>query len=254
MIRLSRSKIPPVLASKQADATQKLWDAWKAGKKIEADKGIYAHPDVKNALRAAQHDKCAYCETRNPTSHDVVEHYRPKNGWRQERGHALTKPQYFWLSYKWENLLFACDLCNDAGHKQNLFPLADPGCRATPEKPDISKEEPLLLDPYTDEPGDHIEWSSDIPRPVKGSRKGRKTIDACGLDKDGPLMDARRAHLQILEAVIPLCERLPGDDPGRTPALQVIVRSIDDSAPWAAMVRANLGVRIKALQNPKTSV
>jgi uncharacterized protein (TIGR02646 family) len=148
MIRLTRPPRPIALGRRAARATQKLWDAWQAGEELKIQSSVYAHPDVKDALRDAQNDKCAYCETQNPTSHDVVEHYRPKNGWRQNRGDELTKPQYFWLSYDWENLLFACDQCNDSGHKQNLFPLANPADRATPQQPDTSVEVPMLLRAY----------------------------------------------------------------------------------------------------------
>jgi uncharacterized protein (TIGR02646 family) len=246
MILLHRPPVPHALASSCADAEKALWDAWGDGQKIETDNGVYAHAEVKSALRTAQHNKCAYCETINPTSHDVVEHYRPKNGWRQEKHDALTKPEYFWLSYRWQNLLFACDTCNDRGHKQNLFPLANPSERATPDKPDTSIEVPLLLDPYVDDPKDHIEWSRDIPRAHRSSAKGLKTIEICGLDKDGLLMDQRRKYLNDLETLLTAFEGLSEGDHRRLATRPVFRQRIEDSAPWAAMVRENLGQRIAA--------
>jgi uncharacterized protein (TIGR02646 family) len=234
------------LASKCADAEKALWDAWKAGEEIEIDNRVYAHADVKRALRNAQHNKCAYCETINATSHDVVEHYRPKNGWRQEKQHPLSKPEYFWLSYRWENLLFACDQCNDRGHKQNLFPLANPSERATPGKPDTSIESPLLLNPYVVDPKDHIEWNRDIPRAHKNSAIGRTTIEVCGLDKDGLLMDQRQQYLNELETLLTAFEDIPEEDQRRFATRPVFRQRVEDSAPWAAMIREHLGQRIAA--------
>lgn len=247
MVRLRRPPIPQALAANQATATQALWSEWRqTGTMPKANASIYANPSVKLALRNAQAHKCAYCETLNPTSHDVVEHFRPKNGWRQNSGDVLQGPEYFWLSYDWENLLFACDQCNDAGHKQNHFPLFNPKQRATVANPQHAQERPLLINPYADKPDLYIEWNRDIPRPRKGSKKGRKTIDVFGLARDGRLMDQRRAHLMTLERVVELVECSSQSAQREAVRLQLL-SAISDSGPWAAMTRANLGRRILAL-------
>jgi uncharacterized protein (TIGR02646 family) len=213
----------------------------------KADPSIYAHRAVKVALRNAQADKCAYCETLNPTSHDVVEHFRPKNGWRQKSGDSLRKPEYFWLSYDWENLIFACDRCNDAGHKQNHFPLYNPRRRATAANPQHAQERPLLINPYADDPGLYIEWNRDIPRPRNRSRKGRKTITVFGLDRDGLLMDQRRAHLLKLERTVRMVETYSPNNLIREAMRLQLLGEIENTATWAAMTRANLAARIQAL-------
>lgn len=248
MIRLQRPGIPPTLARRAGIATGKLWDVWRKGDPLpKAKPTVYADPSVKRALRAAQHDKCAFCETINPSSHEVVEHYRPKDGWRQERGDALQKPQYFWLAYAWENLLFVCDVCNDRAHKENLFPLANPECRATPDMPDTAGEEPLLINPYALDPEDHIDWSSDVPVVRNGSPRGRATIDVLGLDRDGRRADFRRDHLSKTEVSLARLELLPENDPLRVEMRSAFPEFLGDDAPWAAMIRANLGDRIRAL-------
>ena len=248
MIRLTRPDVPAGHAVRASKGTKKLWEEWNnTGVTPKAKSSIYAHPSVKEALKNAQHHKCAYCETLNPTSHDVVEHFRPKNGWQQKRGDALGKPAYFWLSYEWENLLFACDVCNDAAHKGNLFPLAIPSARADAANPDVANEKPLLINPYIVDPDRHIEWSKDIPRPRNKSRMGRKSIEVFGLDHDGLMMDKRRQYLNEIELSIKLANALSAHDSLRKELVINLHDCLKDSAPWAAMIRANFKDRILAL-------
>lgn len=248
MIRLTHPAIPSGHATRASNGTKKLWDEWNTtGVTPKVKSSIYAHQSVKKALMNAQHNKCAYCETLNPTSHDVVEHFRPKNGWQQKRGDSLSKPAYFWLGYEWKNLLFACDLCNDAAHKGNLFPLANPSQRADAANPDVANEKPLLINPYTIDPDRHIEWNRDIPRPRNKSRRGSKSIEVFGLDHDGRMMDQRRQYFGEIELSIKLADALPLDNPLRKEIVMKLFCSIEDAAPWAAMIRANLADRIRAL-------
>ena len=248
MIRLTRPAIPSGHSVRAFKGTNKLWDEWNTtGITPEAKSSIYSHPSVKKALMTAQHNKCAYCETLNPTSHDVVEHFRPKNGWQQKRGNLLSKPAYFWLGYEWENLLFACDRCNDAAHKGNLFPLANPSQRADAANPDVANEKPLLINPYTVDPDQHIEWNRDIPRPRNKSRRGSKSIEVFGLDHDGLMMDQRRQYLKNVGNILALVEASPADNPKRLVVVPQLLDCLKDSAPWAAMVRSNLEGRIRAL-------
>lgn len=248
MIRLTRPAIPSGHAARASNGTNKLWDEWNAtGITPEAKSSIYAHLSVKMSLKTAQHNKCAYCETLNPTSHDVVEHFRPKNGWQQKRGNPLSKPAYFWLGYEWENLLFACDRCNDAAHKGNLFPLANPSQRADVANPNIANEKPLLINPYTVDPDRHIEWNRDIPRPRNKSRRGSKSIGIFGLDHDGLMMDQRRQYLKEVENILSFVEASPLDNPKRPIVVLQLLDCLKESAPWVAMIRSNLESRIRAL-------
>jgi len=57
----------------------------------------YKMGDIKTLIRGLYKNKCAYCEQRVEQSH--VEHYRPKQ-------------TYYWLAFSWDNLLCACDDCN----------------------------------------------------------------------------------------------------------------------------------------------
>ena len=248
MIRLARPQKPVPLVEAEGNETITLIDAWSAGEEIIIKPAIYNHPTVKQALRTAQNDKCAYCETRNTTSHDVVEHFRPKNGCRHVRRDALIRPQYFWLAYTWDNLLFACDQCNDAGHKQNLFPLINPAMRATAEHRNIEQEKPLLLDPYgRKDPENHIAWDRDVPRPRNGSRYGQATIAAFRLDEDSLLLRERKKHLDRVESLLKMIESLPPNHFERLASKPVFLKWASNEEIWSAMIRFNLGLRIQAL-------
>jgi uncharacterized protein (TIGR02646 family) len=247
MIRLQRPLKPKVLEDKAGPETQLLWDQWNGGQPLQIKSAIYAHRTVKQALKAAQKGKCAYCETVNPRSHDVVEHYRPKSGWRQTKTDVLNKPEYFWLAYDWQNLLFACDLCNDAGHKQNLFPLSNPANRATAHNPDITQEDPLLLNPYDTDPNDHIEWQRDVPRAKNHSECGAETIRTFGIDLDQDLLDQRRDYINFMEELLTIVEGLSPKSQKRVASRGVFRQRLQDDAPYAAMIRENLTDRIMAV-------
>jgi uncharacterized protein (TIGR02646 family) len=101
---------------------------YDAGKRsFVFDAAIYGHNTVKNALIAAQHGKCCFCERKTGNDGDV-EHLRPKSGWRQTAGGRLNRPGY-WLAYRWDNLFLSCSACNQR-HKRDLFPLVDAAKRA----------------------------------------------------------------------------------------------------------------------------
>lgn len=247
MIRLHRPAIPQARRRIAARETRVLWDSWAAGRRLVIKPGVYAHPSIKDALRAAQHHKCAYCETSNPRSHDVVEHFRPKSGWRQNQGDPLSRPQYFWLAYEWDNLLFACDLCNDAGHKQNLFPLANPKQRASPTAPSVAQEKPLLINPYTENPSEFIEWNRDVPRPRRRSRKGAATIQVFGLATDERLIDFRRTHFDAIQIYLSAAENMARGNPDRVKIKTVLLNQLKDAAQFAAMNRESFAARIHRL-------
>jgi hypothetical protein len=97
-------------------------------------------------------------------------------------GQKVTHPGYFWLAYCWENLLPSCNDCNTGQGKNNLFPVANGHILLKAAKPaDVggyrsryvasvkwagfyylgpreleAAEKRLLLNPYLDEPRDHL--------------------------------------------------------------------------------------------------
>ena len=164
---------------------------------------LYCHPDVKAQLKSDQNGKCAYCERMFNGDYGAVEHYRPKGGWQQEVGEKLKRPGYYWLAYEWGNLLYSCDECNTS-YKRNLFPLSVPDTRDIDNR-DISREDPLLLNPSSEDPGEHIGFNKEmaVPRIIDGvpSAKGLKTIELLGLNTRLALKQARRDAYRTFKAL-----------------------------------------------------
>lgn len=175
---------------------------------------LYKDPSVKAALEELFRDKCAYCETAGFAGFSWdVEHFRPKGRVAEAVGH----PGYYWLAYTWENLYPSCVLCNQrrkdqptyadpttrpALGKTDQFPIADDTCRAwTPTDP-ISLETPLLLDPCSDQPEQHLRFdATGKVSALNGSDKGDATIRVFGLNRRR-LVRSRQAALGMISGLI----------------------------------------------------
>jgi uncharacterized protein (TIGR02646 family) len=151
--------------------------------------------------------KCAYCEHPEQRKRNDVEHFRPKG--RALRGaHVSQTHGYWWLAWRWENLLFSCANCNQSPFKLDRFPLAaGSGVLVAEDDPygaQAGVEHIELIDPSRESGVDHIEFERvTLPgsvrqwRPVarNGSVRGATTIRVCGLDRDD-LLDAYEAHVR----------------------------------------------------------
>ena len=159
---------------------------------------IYGHTSVRNTLLEAQHRKCCYCESKFRANYPgAVEHFRPKGAVQQERSQEREYPGYYWLAYGWENLLVSCFWCNST-YKGALFPLSDPETRARSHHDELDAEDPLLVDPASEDPRQHIRFRGSACEPLTG--RGRETIRVLGL-KRSDLEEDRRERLAILDAL-----------------------------------------------------
>lgn len=148
----------------------------------------YKGADVKLALEALFHGKCAYCETRYSVSAPVdIEHHRPKGAVAEASDHG----GYWWIAMHWENLLPSCIDCNRqrgqvlvdsssslavlaaaakpviaAAGKKDSFPIADEAERAVAEAADFTQEGALLLDPCRDDPSAYLIYNFDPAHPL----------------------------------------------------------------------------------------
>lgn len=203
-------------------------------------KSIYSHADVKNALNQLQHGICCYCESQyDVTSYGEVEHFRPKNGWQQDKtDRNLHQPGYYWLAYKWENLMYACKRCN-CKYKQNYFPLKDPRKRFKPTGRNISQEEPLLINPYEEKnPERHLTFEGTTIKPL--TDEGKASIEFYGLDRE-ELNESRQdiyAHIKALEELVRLAK---GTDNER-PTMDILKKLLKDDITrgrYTLMIRCN---------------
>jgi uncharacterized protein (TIGR02646 family) len=250
MIEVHRpATVPPILLNQGVTERQKLCRAYQRaparydnGEKVFAfDSAIYGHTEVKTALITAQHGKCAFCESQvTHISQGDVEHFRPKGRFRQRAGDSLERPGYYWLAYTWENLLFACQLCNQR-YKKNEFPLSNPAKRARSHRDDVSVEQPLFVDPSSGEdPAASLSFREEVP--FHRNKRGKETIRALGLTR-APLQEKRKERLDTLEMIFFVAYKLPLPNTAILPeevqrARDLLRRAISDAGEYAAMVRA----------------
>lgn len=237
MIRVLRGPAPPSLAGEDSPGGRERAEAInhrgravvppKPGKRPGKAAGFkfkaYKRNDVVEALRTLFRKKCAYCEFGYaPGGPDDIEHFRPKNAVVIDG--KLSEPGYYWLGADWNNLLPSCIDCNrrrtlefDGGRKglsgkANLFPVADEN-RRWRDPHNTNDEEPLLLNPCEDEPGEHLEFFGDgLVRAVLDddgcvSRKGEESIQVFGLQRRD-LVEARDRKLKHVRALIEVALKL----------------------------------------------
>lgn len=220
------------------EALKRLFEAdaqaYTSGKsKFSVNKNIYGHETVKKALKAAQHDKCCFCERK--TEVGDVEHYRGKGGYQQDETETLQFPGYYWLAYDWKNLFFSCETCNRS-YKRNFFPLENPDERATSHLDDLSLERPIIINPAVDDPEEFIEFYGHLPKATNGNRKGSETIKRTGLDR--PFIDDRRRnHYTILKTIFQAANNPDLPKTERDSLLDLITESSKISCEYAAMIR-----------------
>lgn len=247
MIRIDKPDQPPSILKTKGKAQRcglssaysRASNAYQSGsRKFSFDSEIYAHDTVKRALLAAQHDKCAFCESKiTHISYGDVEHFRPKAGYRQNNSEALSTPGYYWLAYEWDNLLLSCQLCNQR-YKKNLFPLVDPATRATSHHDDLTQETPLFIQPAADHPEQYISFRREIPYAINDNARGESTIKSLGLDRT-TLNERRLDRYEVLRHLYILIQLDPSA-PESVEAQAYLARVTLDSAEYANMAKAAL--------------
>lgn len=153
---------------------------------------------IRPHLNKLYYGKCAYCESfSEPASTIEVDHYRPTS-------------KYRWLAFEWSNLLPACKKCNSK--KSNRFPLQDEKLKFNSSNGDnykvdsktlMDKEKPLLLNPELDNPTDHLVYTPPYGEIASksDSLKGEKTIEICGLNRDGLQEAYKRQIDRIVDTI-----------------------------------------------------
>ena len=215
---------------------------YRSGARTFNFKKLYRSTRVKDVLKKLQHDKCCYCERRVAPSETRVDHFRPKGAVRQSKDdNSREHPGYYWLAYRWDNLVLACGECNL--RKSDYFPLENPGQRARSHLDPVDRELPLLLNPYVEtELREHIAFNGSGCE--HGTERGRVTVQVLGLN--GPYLQDERQHaLKMLEfACDVLCAK---EDPSLgdivCEARWRIMEAVQRDAPFSAMARDYLRYR-----------
>lgn len=241
MIRIRKpTEIPDILLHAGQEATENNINQFEqfsaeylsGERKFEFEHAIYGDESVKESLRHAQHGKCCFCERKEEIGD--VEHYRPKSGYRQQRGGKRSQTGYYWLAYDWDNLLFCCPKCNRR-YKENLFPLLDPSKRAVSHHDDIRNEEPLFIHPADENPEEFIEYKGIHPRAINGNIRGMTTIRETGIDR--PFLDERRFALYTILKQIYFLLQSSLESEKRLQLQQLLDEAAEESAEFASMIR-----------------
>ncbi len=223
MIRVNRGDPPPDFAIRRANWETGLQQARVGDPKITASKyWNRVRPEIRNdaeVLAARLHRKCAFCESK--MSHVMspqIEHFRPK-----------SNAAYEGRMFDWSNWLLSCGVCNTK--KGRFF--------------DGGNEDLRIIDPASEPPSDHIGFVGSIPLGL--SSRGTETIKRLRLRREA-LNSYRTAWLAVVGVL--LLAALDGSLATRTAARRYLIWSMQDEAPFAAMVREFIGEMAPAFAKP----
>lgn len=169
MIRLVRPALPVDLADRLPDLTAEIE---RSGERTRTARALWkravvrrnVHAPLRRLLEgmAPGYQRCMYCGDSQGTD---IDHFEPLS-----RNPLRT--------FDWLNHLLACSTCN-SNLKRDRFPLAADGT-------------PLLVDPTTEDPFDHLLLTPSLGVYVARTDKGAATIDVCGLNR--PVLTQGRVH------------------------------------------------------------
>ena len=139
----------------------------------------YKNAENKKVLLSASNNKCMYCESYvTHISYGDVEHIRPKS-------------RYPDLEFTWGNLGIVCSICNNT-------------------KSDKFDESTQYINPYQDDPEDHILASGALLLHKQGSERGQLTILEIGLNRVA-LIEKRFEKINRIQNAIDAAMRTPNN-------------------------------------------
>jgi len=139
--------------------------------------GNYKHQINKNALRIASNDKCMYCESKiSHIDHAHVEHIKPK-----------ANNKFPELEFNWNNLGYACPKCNN--NKSDKY------CCECP-----------YIDPYSENPAEHLYAFGTLLFQRNGSERGEITIRDIQLNRP-ELVEKRAERIREMQKALNACFR-----------------------------------------------
>jgi len=212
MISLECPPEPPILVTKKSVWTRKWLEQLAKGKSRPESKQ-YAHPQVREHLRAMTRHKCAYCERTLRENEEEVDHFVSVH----------TRAEW---AFRWENLHLSCRGCND-------------------KLPDVSYPPDTVLDPADrsrPRPEDCLCFERECVRPRSESQWGDRTIQKFRLDRGDLDLDRSRALLDFNETLRGIQGRLIREQRTRmTPEKDERIRSFaSPSHAFSAMFQSYL--------------
>lgn len=180
MIKLEKLPEPQVLRDNKANWTNAYLNALGQGSTVsDTLKTRYRHADVKSQIKAETNEKCAYCESK-------IDHI-----YAGDIEHIIPKSKFPNLIFEWTNLTYCCGECNR-------------------RKLDYYDDQNPLLNPYTDNPEEHLIAAGDFIVSNPGSKKGLLTQLKLELNRV-PLLERRRERLMHLQSLLELYTSVEGE-------------------------------------------
>lgn len=165
--------------------------------------GNYKHPENKAALIEASYGKCMYCESEvTSIYYGDIEHIKPKSKFPD-------------LEFDWTNLGFVCAKCNGA-------------------KSDKFSETLPYLNPYGEDPENHVVFGGAIAMQKRGSERGELTIIDIDLNRPG-LIEQRNNRYESVKKVIDRCFRSSPEL--RELALEEIKKEAKKDKEYSSMIK-----------------
>lgn len=171
MIKLNKLVLPDSIINKIEERAASFSKCIADGVDVpDALASSYKAKDIKEFLRRETSDKCAYCESKVPhIDHGDVEHILPKSIFPD-------------LRFSYENLTYACGICNTK--KGSFYDAGVP-----------------LLNPYKDLPEDHLMPVGPMVLRVPTSDRGLLTEKKLDLNRSD-LVERRQERLQAAASLV----------------------------------------------------
>ena len=215
MIRLEKGDAPAVLFRNAAPWTAAVVAKVRSGKTpTRTEKGRYNHAEIKEALLAETHRKCAYCESKlRHVTYGDIEHVVPK-----------TDDPSRW--FDWANLTLACDVCNT-------------------NKDDAPGTGDAFIDPYAVDPEDHFWQMGPLVYPKPGCEAAALTERLLKLNR-ADLVERRKKRQDHLMKMLEVVERC-GNPQLKDLLWEEFSAESDAENEYAALSRAIVDVAMRKL-------
>lgn len=220
MRKLTRRSLSPetlaVLARRTARIMAEPNDTARAAEveRLWQQRANRAFEEIREALEAMASGlvRCMYCEDSQGTD---IEHFRPK---RRYPAHA----------FEWTNYLLACSHCN-SNEKRDQFPLDEHG-------------QPLLIDPTSEDPGEHLLFVPSFGKLESLTPKGKESIRVFGLSREILEKGRKRVWDGLVFGLIPRYAeaRRRGDEEASRNLLESIRQEAFSSVLWHLLRVARL--------------
>jgi energy-coupling factor transporter ATP-binding protein EcfA2 len=154
--------------------------------------------EIRAIMSVASHGTCHACEQSVEANVGELEFYRPLKMAGNFRKDRNSPTHYGWLSYDWNNLQLLCPMCNRC--KASLFPIAGERAPIGARGEQLLGERPLLLNPFDDDPAEHIATCEDGFL-IALTERGQTTIEVYQLNR-ADLLNQRKSFFKRLRALV----------------------------------------------------